>query len=608
MAYKNLSEFVERLQNSNEITVIDTFVDPLLEVAELTDRFSKAPDGQNKALLLTNNGTDFPILINALGSQNRICAALNCSDLNEHKQRIEDLFKTATSPKRTLKEKLSFLPLINELRSWMPKHVTKAQCQEVIEKEVDLTKIPILQCWKHDAGRFITFPMVITEHPETHCRNMGMYRMQVIDKQTTGMHWHPGKTGDNHYEAYKKLGKRMPVSVAIGGDPANIFSATAPLPENIDEQMLTGFLRRKSVELVKCITNDLEVPADADFVLEGYIDPQEDKFLEGPFGDHTGFYSLPDYFPKFHITCITHRKQAVYPATIVGIPPMEDAWIGKATERIFLAPIKMLICPELIDYIMPFEGVAHNLVIAKIKKSNEGQVSKVINALWGAGQMANNKTLIIVDESCDIYSRDSVVAAIQENVNPAEDVIIQKGPLDVLDHSGPKIGLGSKMAIDATKKDYKQVQKSVVFLPMEPLKQTEIFAKASEFFHKNTTVSCIIAYDKAIQNIDAIGLESKYTSEQFIALWHILNNYNPSKDCIIETFENQSCVIINGCTKIELEQLRDTPSLVTADEETIKAIDNKCKTNNIHQLLSPSRQYRKLLHLDSAWRYKKAIE
>lgn len=603
MAYKNLSEFVEKLQEINEIKVIETYVDPSLEVAELTDRFSKAPDAQNKALLFVNNGTDFPILINALGNQKRICTALNCSDLEEHKQRIEDLFKSATSPKRTLKEKLSFIPLINELRSWIPTHTKKAQCQEVVEKEVDLTKLPILQCWKHDAGKFITFPMVITEHPETHCRNMGMYRMQVVDKQTTGMHWHPGKTGDNHYEAYKKLGKRMPVSVAIGGDPANIFSATAPLPENIDEQMLTGFLRRKSVALVKCVTNDLEVPADADFVLEGYIDPQEDKFLEGPFGDHTGFYSLPDYFPKFHITCITHRKQAIYPATIVGIPPMEDAWIGKATERIFLAPIKMLICPDLIDYVMPFEGVAHNLVVAKIKKTSEGQVAKVVNALWGAGQMANNKTLIIVDEQCDIYSQDSVFQAIETNMDPTEDIIIMKGPLDVLDHSGPRIGIGSKMAIDATKKNSPRRKGSIVFLPMENLTTQEIFDKAKEYFKENTTTSCIVTYDNAIQSIDSKGMENKYTSERFIATWHILNNYNPSKDCIIETIENQSCIIINGCTKTKNEQLRDTPSPVTADEKTIQAVDSICK-----DLPSPSMQYRKLLNIDSAWRYKNAKE
>ncbi|MCQ2606130.1 MAG: menaquinone biosynthesis decarboxylase [Bacteroidales bacterium] len=607
MAYNNLSDFVQKLRDAGELVEINEFVNPSLKVAELADRFSKAPDTQNKALLLTNNGTNYPILINALGSQKRICFALNCTDLDEHKQRIEDLFKTATSPKRTLKEKLSFLPLINELQSWIPKHTKSAQCQEVIEKDVDLTTIPILQCWKHDAGKFITFPMVITEHPETHCRNMGMYRMQVIDKQTTGMHWHPGKTGDNHYEAYKRLGKKMPVSVALGGDPANIFSATAPLPENIDEQMLTGFLRKKSVKLVTCITNNLEVPADADFVLEGYIDPNEDKFMEGPFGDHTGFYSLPDLYPKFHVTCITHRKQAIYPATIVGIPPMEDAWIGKATERIFLAPIKMLICPDLIDYVMPFEGVAHNLVVAKIKKTNEGQTAKVVNALWGAGQMANNKTLIIVDESCDIYSREAVISAIQDNVDPAEDVIIMKGPLDVLDHSGPHIGIGSKLAIDATKKTFNRKKNTIAFLPMESLPQQEILEKAKTYFHENKSTSFIITYDKSIQNIDANGMESKYTSEQFIALWHILNNYNPNKDCVLETFDNQSCMIINGCTKIKSEQLRDTPSPVTADEETIQTVD-AFMSNGYTPLSSPSRQYRKLLHLDSAWRYKNAKE
>ena len=373
MAYKNLSDFVQKLQNEGELLTINEFVSTDLEITEITDRISKSENNRNKALLFTNTNTNFPVLINALGSEKRICLALNCNKLDDHKQRIESIFQKTTSPKISIQEKLSLVPLATELLSWFPKHTKgKAACQEVIEKEVDLGKLPILKCWKHDAGKFITFPMVITQHPETGSRNMGMYRMQVIDKHTTGMHWHKNKTGENHYEAYKKSGMRMPVSVALGGDPANIFSATAPLPENIDEMLLTGFLRKKPVTLVKCITNNLEVPADADFVLEGYVDPTEEKFLEGPFGDHTGFYSLPDYYPKFHITCITHRKNAIYPTTIVGIPPMEDAWIGKATERIFLAPIKMLFCPELIDYRMPFEGVSHNLVVDYLERLRKG--------------------------------------------------------------------------------------------------------------------------------------------------------------------------------------------------------------------------------------------
>lgn len=586
----NLSRYIEKLQDENELIVISEPVSTQLEITEITDRISKAPENRNKALLFTNNGTEFPVLINALGSNKRICLALNCNKLDDHKDKIESIFKQATSPKKTISEKISLLPLLSELKSWMPKHKNgKGECQEVVEKDVDLTKLPILQCWKHDAGKFVTLPMVITKNPKTGAQNMGMYRMQVVDKQTTGMHWHKNKTGASHYEMYKKLGKRMPVSVALGGDPTNIFSATAPLPENIDENMLSGFLQQKPVSLVKCITNDLEVPSDADFVLEGYVDPNEDKFLEGPFGDHTGFYSLPDYYPKFHVTCITHRKKAIYPATIVGIPPMEDAWIGKATERIFLAPIKMLFCPELLDYVMPFEGVSHNLVIAKIKKTFDGQVQKVTNAFWGAGQMASNKTLIIVDENCDIHNSESVIQAIENNFNPENDTIIMQGQLDVLDHSSPKIGFGSKLAIDATKKEEKQ-NKKIIYLAVEQENQDAKIMKAKEIAQNDKNISCIIIYDKQIDSNDKKSI-----------IWNVLNNYNPKKDCFIE----KNSLILDGSTKSENEQLRDWPTPVTSDEETIQAIDSKWNTLNLGEFIpSPSLQYRKLFKNDSAWRYR----
>ncbi len=593
MAFNNLSDFIQKLQSEQELIVIDEYVSTELEITEITDRISKAPGSQNKAMLFVNNGTQYPLLINAFGSEKRICLALNCNNLDEHTQRIEAIFKQATSQKKNLSDKLSMLPLLSELNSWLPKHIKKAECQEVVEHDVDLFKLPILQCWKHDGGKYITFPMVITQHPETGSRNMGMYRMQVIDKATTGMHWHINKTGHNHYEAYKKLGKRMPVSVALGGDPANIFSATAPLPENIDEQLLTGFLRKKAVRLVKCITNDLEVPADADFVLEGYVDPTEDLFLEGPFGDHTGFYSLPDYYPKFHVTCITHRRQAVYPTTVVGIPPMEDAWLGKASERIFLAPIKLLFCPELINYIMPFEGVSHNLVIAQIRKQYDGQVQKIINAFWGAGQMSSNKTLIIVDDSCNIQNREDIFLAIEQNVNPSEDTIIMNGPLDVLDHSGPRIGFGSKLAIDATRKTKKQ-QGKLIFVPIENCCQEEKIEKAKKIYAADNNISHIILYDDKLDSNDKKAI-----------LWNVLNNYHPAHDCIVEKTNSHSCLIIDGSSKVEQEQLRDWPTPVTTDEATTQAVDEKWAKLHLGEFLpSPSLQYRKLLTQDSAWRYK----
>lgn len=593
MTFRNLSDFIESLKAEGELIVIDEYVNPEFEITEITDRISKSGPHMNKALLFTNTGTNYPILINALGSEKRICMALNCSSLEEPRYRIESIFKQATTPKRTLADKLSLIPLVSELQSWMPKHVKKAPCQEVIERNPDVSTIPVLKCWKHDGGRYITLPMVITRDPETGCRNMGMYRMQVIDKQTTGMHWQRNKTGDNHYEAYKRLGKKMPVSVALGGNPANIFSATAPLPENIDEHMLTGFLKKESVSLVRCITNDLEVPADADFILEGYVDPQEELFLEGPFGDHTGFYSLPDRYPKFHITCITHRKQAIYPATIVGIPPMEDAWMGKASERIFLAPIRMLFCPELIDYTMPFAGVAHNLVIAKIHKRFEGQVQKVTNALWGAGQMASNKILILVSEDTNINDKESIFAAIKHHVSPENDCTIIQGALDVLDHSGPRIGFGSKMAIDATKKDREQ-NREILFLPIGTSSQQEKFSKAEELYQKHPSAVCIFIYDDTLDENDHDAI-----------FWHMLNNVNPIKDCRIISNQEASCLIADGSSKTEEEQLRDIPAPVVSDEETIRKIDEKWESLNIGTLLpSPSRQYRKLCTHDSAWRYK----
>jgi 3-octaprenyl-4hydroxybenzoate decarboxylase (EC 4.1.1.-) len=268
----------------------------------------------------------------------------------------------------------------------------KGECQEVVMTNPDITKLPVITCWPKDGGPFVTLPVIHTKDPNTKTRNVGMYRMQVFGPTLTGMHWHKHKVSARHFNEYKKLKKRMPVAVALGGDPVYAYSATAPLPENVDEYMLAGFLRKKRVELVKCITQpEIEVPADADFVIEGYVDPEDELIWEGPFGDHTGYYSLPDWYPRFHITAVTHKKNAVYPATIVGIPPQEDAWLGKATERIFLAPIKMTMVPEIVDMDMPVEGVFHNLVIARINKEYAGQGQKVMNAMWGAGQMMFNK-------------------------------------------------------------------------------------------------------------------------------------------------------------------------------------------------------------------------
>src|SRR5688572_27760256 len=461
MAFNNQQQFIDTLQEAGELVRIRTYVNPILEISEITDRVSKTPGG-GKALLFENTGYNFPVLMNAYGSDKRMCLALGVSHLDDVAKEIENLFHLLSSPKEGIIEKLKLLPKLGQFSSWMPKVKTgRGECQQVIIKDnPDITKLPVITCWPKDGGPFVTLPIIHTKDPNTNSRNVGMYRMQVFEPTMTGMHWHKHKVSAKHFNEYKKLNKRMPVAVALGGDPAYAYSATAPLPENVDEYMLAGFLRKKKVELVKCLTQpEIEVPADADFVIEGYVDPSDELIWEGPFGDHTGYYSLPDFYPRFHITAITHKKNAVYPATIVGIPPQEDAWLGKATERIFLAPIKMTMVPEILDMDMPVEGVFHNLVITKINKEYAGQGLKVMNAMWGAGQMMFNKILVLssaplpgmnkqTETSLSNYA--DLAREVFRNLNPATDIHFSQGPMDVLDHSCSKLGFGGKMCIDGT--------------------------------------------------------------------------------------------------------------------------------------------------------------
>lgn len=456
--YRNLAEYIAALERAGELIRISVPVDPVLEIAELTDRQAKQPGG-GKALLFENTGTGFPVLTNMMGSERRICMALGVERLTEIGERIEALFTDAMRPKAGLMDKLRMLPLLGEVAQWMPRNVSrKGECRQVVWQgdEVDFGRLPVLKCWPHDGGRFVTLPLVHTVDPETGVRNVGMYRMQIFDRRTTGMHWHKHKTGERHYRQYKKRGQRMPVAVCLGGDPVYIYAATAPLPDGLDEYMLAGFLRRRPVELVRCLTNDLRVPADCDFVIEGYVDPAEAKVTEGDFGDHTGFYSLKDFYPQFHVTCITHRRDAVWPATLVGVPPMEDAYIQLATERIFLAPIRYAIAPEVVDLWMPPAGVAHNIAVCVIEKSYAGQAFKVANALWGAGQMSFNKFFLVLSaEDAAGISGEGYTEVIRERLHrfdPARDVLFSRGVLDVLDHSAPQLGFGGKLCLDLTRK------------------------------------------------------------------------------------------------------------------------------------------------------------
>ena len=451
MAYKDLNDFINKCDQQGEVVRISREIDPYLEITEIADRVFK--EGKGQLLIFENvKGYDIPVVINIFGTKDRTALALNVSDLNEISDRIENLVKMDIP--KGLMGKLNLLPRLVDLAKFPPKEVKKAPCQEIIflNEEVDLTKIPVPTCWPEDGGPFITLPQVITRDPESGQRNVGMYRMQVFDKNTTGMHWQRHKSGADHFTKSKKKGiDKIPVAVAIGGDPVEIFSASAPLPPGIDEYMFAGFLRNKPVELVKCKTIDLEVPANAEIILEGYVDPSEELAWEGPFGDHTGFYSLADWYPKFHVTAITMRKSPVYPTTIVGKPPMEDYWMGHATERIFLA-LTRIILPEVVDYHMPPEGVFHNLIFVSIDKKYPGHAYKVMNSLWGMGLMMLAKVIVIVDKDVDVQNPTEAWWVTLGNIDPERDIIFTKGPADDLDHASRAFSFGSKMGIDATRK------------------------------------------------------------------------------------------------------------------------------------------------------------
>ena len=448
MAYESLRAFVEKLEAAGELKRIPVEVDPVLEITEIADREMKSRNGGKALLFEKCKGSSFPLLINAYGSHKRMAMALGVNDIEEIAADFENLLKT--KPPTSFKEAISLFGTAMELRHVKPKVVERG-AWSVERDDINLAALPIQKCWPEDAGRFITLPLVITRDPDTGGRNVGMYRMQVIDGQTTFMHWQPHKTGARHWRRYCEIKQRMPVAVALGGDPVYAFAASAPLPDGVDELQFAGFLRKKSVELVKCQTNDLEVPADCDFVLEGYVDPNEPLEMEGPFGDHTGYYTLPEPYPKFHLTCITHRRGAIYPSTIVGMPPMEDFYMGTASVRIFLPMLKTTF-PEIVDMALPAEGVFHNLVVVSIKKQFPYHAMKVMHGLWGMGQMMLSKIILVVDADVNVHNTSEVLFRLCANIDPQRDILFTKGPADVLDHATLTLGFGSKMGIDATHK------------------------------------------------------------------------------------------------------------------------------------------------------------
>ncbi len=487
MAFDSFGDFVNALDRAGELKRVSQPVATELEITELADREMKSPQG-GKALLfekptIAGQISPFPLAINTMGSGKRMALSLGACSVDDAAAELGSLMKA--KPPTSFREGIKFLGQALDLRHAKPKMVKDGPCKEVIRKfdapptrkepwpparDVEALKrssveagtakpgdvptlldLPIQKCWPLDGGRFITLPCVVTKDPDTGERNVGMYRIQIYDERTTGMHWQLQKVGARHGRRYYETGTRMPVAIFLGGDPVFTFAATAPLPDGLDEFLLAGYLRKQSIELVKCETNDLEVPAHADFVMEGYVDPGEPLREEGPFGDHTGYYTLPEPYPVFHITAITHRKGAVYPATIVGMPPMEDFYIGSASVKLFLPVLKMNF-PEIVDLALPAEGVFHNLVFVSIKKAYPMQAYKIMHGLWGMGQMMFTKYIVVVDDDVDVHNTRDVLFRLCANTDPQRDSIFTKGPADVLDHATSEMAIGSKLGIDATRK------------------------------------------------------------------------------------------------------------------------------------------------------------
>ena len=611
----NLRQYISRLEAAGELVRVAARVDLRWEIAEITDRMSKS-EGGGRALLFENTGTEFPVLTNMMGSERRMSMALGVDSLDSLTRRIDSLLHEAMSPKNTLMDKLRMLPLLHDMSKWFPRKLSsRGECQQTVMlgDDVDLGRLPALTSWGCDGGPFITLPMVHTVDPESSIPNMGMYRMQIFDSRTTGMHWHRHKTGARHFDAYRRLGRRMPVTVALGGDPVYAYSATAPMPDNMDEYLLAGFLRRRPVRLVKCLTNELWVPEDCDFVIEGYVDPSEELAVEGAFGDHTGFYSLTDLYPRLHVTAITHRRDAVYPATVVGVPPMEDAYIAQATERIFLAPIRLAVQPEVVDLTMPTAGTAHNIAFVSIAKRYPGQPLKVAQGLWSAGQMMFNKYLLLADAEYDIRDAATIMALLRR-LDTRRGLLFSEGVLDILDHAASTQGYGSKLAVDCTDIDISQPPVPIrVPGTARPAGGVELFNTA---YVERMGLLILYAEREWRESVDVERYlaDNGMTGMKYVVLfdrpaagnmrdedllWLAAANTDPRRDMrmwgdtlIVDARSKRPCYGDNPPR---------FPNVATSLPETIHLVDDRWPEYGLGEMLpSPSRRYRKLWLSDGA--------
>ncbi len=598
--YRNLNEFIDALESENELVRFTEPVSNVLEITEITDRMSKLKDG-GKAILFENvTGYDYPVLINQFGSLKRINMALGSESLDQLAGRLHDIINM--KPPKTFFDKVRLLPQLVKYSRFLPRTVKgKAPCQEIIHTgdDIDLGTIPVLFCWPDDGGPFVTLPVVFTRGLTDGKRNAGMYRMQIYDRNTTGMHWHIHKDGAHHYNEYHRAGKRMKVAVAIGTDPAITYSATAPLPRGVDEMLLAGFIRQKPVRMAKCVSVDLEVPAEAEFIIEGYVDPGELR-VEGPFGDHTGYYSLKGDYPVFHVTAITRRKNPVYSATIVGKPPMEDCYMALATERIFLPMIKTIL-PEITDYMLPWEGVFHNIAVVAIEKEFPGHAAKVMNGLWGSGQMSFSKILLLIDNASLLSDRSALMEHILNTVDFNSDLVFTKGILDVLDHSADRPLYGSKLGIDATSRIEGEEKRSGGHIHGK-MRQKKIEELAFSIDRKISGVR--VVFDQCRSRVIMLNVkkDKKANSAWFInkiknsplchegiiilydhqidissdpvLLWKIFNNTDPVRDITA----GKNFIIIDATKKGTADgHKREWPDDIEMSPEVVKKVDKLLK-------------------------------
>jgi 4-hydroxy-3-polyprenylbenzoate decarboxylase len=597
MSFRNLHEFITRLESAGELVRIRKQVSPILEITEIADRMMKSPAGGKALLFESVEGSPFPVLINAFGSFRRMALALS-ADPNALAGRLREILDQ--SPPGTIFEKLSLIPKAVSWSRFFPRmhHGKTAPCQEVVYTgdDVDLAMLPVLKCWPQDGGRFVTLPVVFTRSLHDGRPNAGMYRLQIYDRRTTGMHWHIHKDGSHYFQEYRKAGKRMEAAVAIGTDPAVTYASTAPMPRGVDEMILAGFIRRKPVATVKALTVDIRVPAEAEFILEGYIDPEETR-IEGPFGDHTGYYSLEDQYPVFHVTAITHRKDPVYSATVVGRPPMEDCYLAYATERLFL-PLIRTILPEIKDYRLPWEGVFHNIVTAAIDKEFPGHAAKVMNGLWGTGQMSFAKAIVLVDDEGLLTDGGRLLRHILDIIDLNADITITEGILDVLDHSAPQGLYGSKIGIDATSRIPGERPRQDMTTPSERLGDDGLLSRLKALDTGFTALRTVCPdsrrpliltaaakdaqknsahYMNLVKSIGYQGIWVLYDSiidlrDDSLVLWKAFNNVDPGRDIRFIP----SGAVIDATRKTPSDgHSRPWPDDIVMSPEIVRQVDEK---------------------------------